>query len=1132
MSLRPRHVQFAPTITELESGLLALYPRTWPQALSKDLSSSELQVNYISRSTKKENSEEKGQPKPVSAMRLYQLVYALCTAQPTPFASRTFHHLAEFLNSVAQGALKEITLKQDLVQAYADAWARYHRSTMYLSIICAYMDLIIVPPEEMEEMEDGEEGRMMEQHLGELADEGYDFEKHMTVQGMRALEEEEGPWSGRHPRQPVASLAYDIWVEVVVEPLTHPNKVDAQLTDRLLQILRAARGQTMEKGGDSTGVSQVGLVVKSFVALRSYRNDRYGLYQRIFERPYLEDLRIYYSAEAASLMTSYSIKVFMRQAHVRITQEIDQSSGACDLSTLPLVTRVLEKVWVGAYKDALIDTFQDLLTNEEFYDVPLIYGLLSRIPDTTHILMNRLEEHIVQKAKTLLAQIGPKEDIEYVDTLLDLHHEYTIYIDEFLYMDLGFVAALDRAFSTLLNAPAKAKGPGIRDGRGAPEVLARYCDALLRRSPRGRQLRSAPSSSSLRAGGLRQGGGTGLEEQLRSVVALFKYLEDKDIFQRVYGRLLARRLIHIGSGRSRGGVETSAKPRIEGKGKGVRREIGEGEAGEEGEDNEEREEGELAMISHLKVACGAEFTSKFQRMITDVMVSRELVGDFRYWCDSWDIHLNYQFDMTILTTGAWPLSQPSSTTFQFPSELGRGISHFERFYHERYSGRRLSWLWHFSRADVRLYYLKKRYDVHLSLHQLSILLQFADVDELAMMSLVVRTRLEEDELIRAVHALCEAKLLVHLPDKGPLGMMSLVQLNLSFQSKRSRIRVPPSTSMGGGQDGFGITGKETGGLKKAEDQLVQEDRRLHLQATIVRIMKTRRRLPATSLFIEVIEQTQAWFKPNPLDVKRASEQLMERSFLERDPCDKEVYLQTPAPSQTQDPIEPVDPTISTDPTPTEVVGPTLTAYPSQPASGSNTTSAFGNVHYKYSNQPSGTINLSPCTIGKGIVFKLALDGSIATVQNDKVRIGKKKGVAEAQWLVSSGKGVLEGTVAFQNNATKQYLRRVPIQTGGDPSPLLVTQYTVDAQGLSVDTNSIWTCERMRFIGDIDKSSTSYFTWLIGGGKGQFLGRPAHNATTLEPVYSLVQASPEIDDGNMVDGRIVFGDLIEVFDHNA
>lgn len=60
---------------------------------------------------------------------------------------------------------------------------------------------------------------------------------------------------------------------------------------------------------------------------------------------------------------------------------------------------------------------------------------------------------------------------------------------------------------------------------------------------------------------------------------LFKYIEDKDVFQTFYTTKLSKRLIH--------GVSAS-------------------------------DESEASMISKLKEACGFEYTNKLQRMFTGV----------------------------------------------------------------------------------------------------------------------------------------------------------------------------------------------------------------------------------------------------------------------------------------------------------------------------------------------------------------------------------------------------------------------------------------------------------------------------------------------------------------------------------
>jgi len=72
-------------------------------------------------------------------------------------------------------------------------------------------------------------------------------------------------------------------------------------------------------------------------------------------------------------------------------------------------------------------------------------------------------------------------------------------------------------------------------------------------------------------------------------MTVFKYIEDKDVFQGFYSKMLARRLIN---------------------------------------DLSISEDIEAAMISRLKESCGYEYTAKLQRMFSDKSTSRDLNSKF------------------------------------------------------------------------------------------------------------------------------------------------------------------------------------------------------------------------------------------------------------------------------------------------------------------------------------------------------------------------------------------------------------------------------------------------------------------------------------------------------------------------
>ena len=71
-------------------------------------------------------------------------------------------------------------------------------------------------------------------------------------------------------------------------------------------------------------------------------------------------------------------------------------------------------------------------------------------------------------------------------------------------------------------------------------------------------------------------------------------------------------------------------------------------------------------------------------------------------------------------------------------------------------------------------------------------------------------------------------------------------------------------------------------------EIVEEDRSIAIEAAIVRIMKSRRKLDHTSLIQEVIQALQM-FKPPPIVIKQKIEQLIDREYLERDTEDRTIY---------------------------------------------------------------------------------------------------------------------------------------------------------------------------------------------------------------------------------------------------
>lgn len=102
--------------------------------------------------------------------------------------------------------------------------------------------------------------------------------------------------------------------------------------------------------------------------------------------------------------------------------------------------------------------------------------------------------------------------------MLQVHHKYEHLIAETFKNDPLFLSALDKACANVIN-----KRPTEKQLCRSAELVAKYCDSLLKKS------KTTESE---------------IDAKLTSSITIFKYIEDKDVYQKFYSRMLAKRLIH------------------------------------------------------------------------------------------------------------------------------------------------------------------------------------------------------------------------------------------------------------------------------------------------------------------------------------------------------------------------------------------------------------------------------------------------------------------------------------------------------------------------------------------------------------------------------------------------------------
>lgn len=103
-------------------------------------------------------------------------------------------------------------------------------------------------------------------------------------------------------------------------------------------------------------------------------------------------------------------------------------------------------------------------------------------------------------------------------------------------------------------------------------------------------------------------------------------------------------------------------------------------------------------------------------------------------------------------------------------------------------------------------------------------------------------------------------------------------LNRKFSSKRLKVNINVSSSSS--------VKKEA----KENTQEIDEDRKMAIQACIVRVMKSRKSLQHAQLISEVVTQLSSRFKPRIPLIKRNIDILIEKEYLEREQNRKDFYL--------------------------------------------------------------------------------------------------------------------------------------------------------------------------------------------------------------------------------------------------
>ncbi|KAL6960751.1 Cullin-3A [Sarracenia purpurea var. burkii] len=603
----------------------------------------------------------------------------------------------------------------------------------------------------------------------------------------------------RTHKTPVHELGLNLWRDNIV----HSSKIQLRLEDTLLEFVR--REWTSE-------VINRGLmrnIMKMLMDLGS------SVYEEIFEKSFLDVSVEFYSDAFKQFIKCCDCGDYLMKVEICLNEVSERVSHYLDAKTVSELISDMETEMIKIHLHTLVHMENSGLVNmimdDKYEDLGRMYSLFGRVPNGLSTIRNVMTSHIRDTGKQLVTDPERlKDPVDFVQRLLNEKDKHSKIICLAFNNDKTFQNALNSSFEYFINLNPRS-----------PEFISLFVDDKLRK-------------------GLKWVSEEDIEIVLDKVMMLFRYLQEKDVFEKYYKQHLAKRLL----------------------------------SGKTISDDAER-----SLIVKLKTECGYQFTSKLEGMFTDMKTSHDTMHGF-YASMGADVAGYPTLAIHVLTTGSWP-THPIATC-NLPTEILGICDKFRTYYFGAHIGRRLSWQTNMGTADLKATFGKgQKRELNVSTYQMCILMLFNSGDRLSYKEIEQATEIPAQDWKRSLQSLACAKgrdVLRKEPRSKEVGEDDAFFFNDKFTSLLYKVKI-----------GIVVAQKESEPEEQETRQRVEEDRKPQIEAAIVRIMKSQRVLDHNNIVAEVTKQLQSRFLPNPVVIKKQIESLIEREFLERDKVDQRLY---------------------------------------------------------------------------------------------------------------------------------------------------------------------------------------------------------------------------------------------------
>lgn len=341
-----------------------------------------------------------------------------------------------------------------------------------------------------------------------------------------------------------------------------------------------------------------------------------SVYAELFETRFFEESELFYEKEAQDAIVQFSCPEYLSLAEKRLREEKARVDGYLDVSSEDKLLQIVDQAFIGKHSKTLIymenSGCKKMMQQMKIDDLKRMFHLYLRVPDCLRDIWDCMSAFIQADGSVIISEPEYKKNpIQLVGALLKLREMFNTIVTQAFDRDSMMETHMKMSFENCINSNTRTA-----------HALALYTDNLLRKEFKG--LREEQ-----------------IDAELDQVILLFRYLQDKDIFENYYKLHLSKRLLQSRS---------------------------------------LSDDAEKLFITKLKTECGSQYTSKIEGMLNDMRLANGAVEEFSNLG-------GLEIEPSVLTAAYWPSDQVLPITL--PRELAQEAERFRRFYLGRHSGRRL-----------------------------------------------------------------------------------------------------------------------------------------------------------------------------------------------------------------------------------------------------------------------------------------------------------------------------------------------------------------------------------------------------------------------------------------------------------